>query len=130
MLVLKLEGAPTAALMPSNGIIQLTWSGDFVSHLWDELTNMLGMDGANDFATSAYGEDGFSLEKPLAVCFWSLEEKKAVVAAVRKIRLTNRVISTVTGEALPVCMFYTAEIHQPRLSEILNAFTSSRIALL
>lgn len=130
MLVLKLEGAPVSSIMTNSGIIQLTYAGDFIAHLYDSVTELVGVESASDFAQAVFKDDGFSLEKPLDICLWSLEEKKAVVARVRKIRLTQRAVSSTSYESLPVCLLYAAELHQPRLSEILNAFTKERVALL
>ena len=66
----------------------------------------------------------------MTVCFWSRVEKAVVCCTVSKVRQSVYLDPNNPAVQMPYLLLFLTEVHQPRLSEILEAYTVDEAAVL
>ena len=130
MLCIALQSGTVDDFYKSAGFIKVVASNQMMLELADAGAALDENLTQGSAAMLICSDTGLQLKKPLPVCFWSRVEKAVVCCTVLKVKQSVYLDPNNPAVQMSYLLLFFTEVHQPRLSEILEAYTVDEAAVL
>lgn len=128
MVTIEIVGGELYDLMTEDCTAQIVMNPTLLLSVYEEAKKSQSVDTLKDMSTKAASDEGFAFEKPLKLCFWSMNEGKANFMKVKRFKTKSLVTDELQGTVLPVVQLFYTDLYPVHTQELLQEITNTATA--